>query len=118
MDVFVTKVDKGELLFLDNPHYEEVICSYLEGVKMEDSDQTQNYLCTLIILGTVDHMRAKTPEKPRVGKMGGTIAERTKLGWTILAQAKELDYLAMFFTETGQSNYEELCRLDVLELAD
>ena len=65
-----------------------------------------------------DHMRAKTSEKPQVGKMGEPVAERTKLGWTILAQGKELDYSAMFFAQTSQSDYEELCRLDVRGLTD
>ena len=63
-------------------------------------------------------MQAKTSEKPRVGKMGEPVAERTKFGWTILAQGKELDYSAMFLAQTSQTDYEELCRLDALGLAD
>ena len=41
MDVSVTKVDKGELLYVDNPNYTTLINSYqhLEGVRMEDKDQ-------------------------------------------------------------------------------
>ena len=43
MDVNVTKVDKGELLFVDNPNYAKLVKSYqhLEGVEMEDKDQKQ-----------------------------------------------------------------------------
>ena len=39
LDVCVAKVDKGELLFVNYRHYEELINSYqhLEGVKMEDN---------------------------------------------------------------------------------
>ena len=119
MDVCVTKVEKGELLFVDNPHYEELINSYqhLEGVKMEDCDRKPK-LPVHLILGAGDYMRAKTSEKPRVGKMGEPVAERTKFGWTILAKGKELDYSAMFLAQTSQTDYEELCRLDVLGLAD
>ena len=84
---------------------------------MEDNDQ-KSKLPVHFILGAGDYMRAKTSEKPRVGKVGEPVTERTKFGWTILAQGKELDYSAMFFAQTSQSNYEELCRLDVLGLAD
>ncbi|XP_046841821.1 uncharacterized protein LOC124435934 [Xenia sp. Carnegie-2017] len=63
-------------------------------------------------------MRIKTSEKPCVGKVGEPVAEKTKFGWTILAQGKELDYAVMFLSQTSQSDYEELCRLDVLGLAD
>ena len=86
-------------------------------MKMEDDDQKPK-LPVLLILGAGDYMRAKTSEKPRVGKMGEPVAERTKFGWTILSPGKELDYSAMLFAQTSQSGYEELCRLDVLGLAD
>ena len=97
MDVSVTKVDKGELLYVDNPNYTTLINSYqhLEGVQMEDKDQKPK-LPVHLILGAGDYMRIKTNEKPRVGKIGEPVAERTKFGWTILAQGKELDYSAMF----------------------
>ncbi len=119
MDVSVTKVDKGELLFVDNPNYAKLINSYqhLEGVQMEDKDQKPK-LPVHLVLGAGDYMRIKTAEKPRVGKIGEPVAERTKFGWTILAQGNELDYSAMFLTQTSQRDYEELCRLDVLGLED
>ena len=119
MDVSVTKVDKGELLFVDNPNYAKLINSYqhLEGVQMEDKDQKPK-LPVHLILGAGDYMRIKTAEKPRVGKIGEPVAERTKFGWTILAQGNELDYSAMLLTQTSQRDYEELCRLDVLGLED
>lgn len=119
MDVSVTKVDKGELLCLDNPNYATLINSYqhLEGVQMEDKDQKPK-LPVHLILGAGDYMRIKTNEKPRVGKIGEPVAERTKFGWTILAQGKELDYSATFLTQASQCDYEELCRMDVLGLAD
>ena len=103
MEVCVTKVEKGELLFMDNPHYEELINSYqhLEGVKMEDCDRKQKLEITCEPLAE--------PEP---------VAERTEFGWTILAKSKELDHSAMFLAQTSQTDYEELCRLDVLGLAD
>ncbi|XP_046862784.1 uncharacterized protein LOC124456361 [Xenia sp. Carnegie-2017] len=119
MDVNITKVNKGELLFVDNPIYKALVRSYshLAGVKIEDDDQKPK-LPVHLILGATDYMRIKTSEKPRVGKVGEPVAEKTKFGWTILAQGKELDYAVMFLSQTSQSDYEELCRLDVLGLAD
>jgi hypothetical protein len=119
MDVSVTKVDKGELLYVDNPNYTTLINSYqhLDGVQMDDKDQKPK-LPVHLILGAGDYMRIKTNEKPRVGKIGEPVAGRTKFGWTILAQGKELDYSAVFLTQTSQCDYEELCRMDVLGLAD
>lgn len=119
MDVSVTKVDKGELLNLDNPNYAKLVSTYqhLEGVQMEDNDSKAK-LPVHVILGAGDYMRIKTAEKPRVGKIGEPVAERTKFGWTILAQGKELDYSAMFVTQTSKCDYDELCRLDVLGLSD
>jgi hypothetical protein len=84
---------------------------------MEDKDQKPK-LPVHLILGAGDYMRIKTNEKPRVGKIGEPVAERTKFGWTILAQGKKLDYSAMFLTQTSQCDYEEQCRMDVLGLAD
>ena len=41
LNVSVTKVDKSELLNVDNPHYQQLIAKYphLEGVTMDDKDQ-------------------------------------------------------------------------------
>ena len=98
MEVNVTRVEKGELLNIDNPNYEKLISSYehLEGVKMDDNDKKQK-LPVHLILGAGDYMRIKTAEKPRVGKTGEPVAEKTKFGWNILAQGKEIDYSAMLF---------------------
>ena len=40
MDVNLVKVNKGELLTLDNPNYDSVIVKYphLKGVKLRDCD--------------------------------------------------------------------------------
>ena len=44
MNVNVTKVNKRELLMLDNPNYQKLIQSYhhLKGVQMEDNDQSHS----------------------------------------------------------------------------
>ena len=115
----MTKVDKHELLSVDNPNYQKLIASYphLQGVRIEDNDQ-KSKLPIHLILGASDYLCIKTDEPPRVGKTGDPVAEKTKFGWTIIAKGKEIDYTAMLLTQTNQTDYEQLCRLDVLGIAD
>ena len=49
-------------------------------------------------------------------KMSGyrTAGEQTRFGWTIMTTGAEVDLQHMFLTQTAISDYEELCRLDVL----
>ena len=46
------------------------------------------------------------------------MAEKTKFGWVIMSPGAEFDRATMLFTQTSQSEFENLCRLDVLGLAD
>ena len=59
-----------------------------------------------------------TKTTPRIGKPGEPIAELTRLGWTIMSPGNEPDLTNMFLTQTSVTDYEELCRLDVLGLED
>ncbi|CAB4019111.1 Hypothetical predicted protein, partial [Paramuricea clavata] len=116
----VTKVNKGELVFIDNPRYQNMIEQnpHLKGVIMEDIDQKER-LPVHIILGASDYAMLKTDQPPRVGKSGQPVAELTQFGWTIMSPGKEsCDVTNMLLTQTFQADYEELCRLDVLGLKD
>ena len=119
MEVNLIKVNKGELLEINNPHYDAVIAKYphLKGVEMRDRD-TKPQLPVHIILGAGEYARIKTDTRPRIGKEGEPVAERTKLGWFIMSPGQEFDRNAMMLTQTSQLEYEELCRLDVLGLED
>ena len=119
MSVKLTKVHKGELLTVDNPHYQQLIDSYshLRGVKIEDLDSKEE-LPVHVVLGSGEYARIKTETKPHIGRDGEPIAEKTKLGWFIMSPGQELDRNRMMLTQTSQTDYEELCRLDVLGLAD
>ena len=120
MSIEVTKVNKGELLFIDNPRYEKMIQHnpHLEGVQMEDLDRKER-LPVHIILGASDYAKLKTDRPPKVGESGQPVAELTRLGWTIMSPGKEtINTSNMLLTQTSQVDYEELCRLDVLGLKD
>ena len=119
LSVDVTKVERRELMMIDNPHYQKIIDSYahLKGVEMTDYDP-KPYLPVHLILGASDHAAIKTSERPRVGLPVEPVAEKTKLGWTIMSPGTKIDHTNMLLTQTSHVDYEELCRLDVLGLED
>ena len=120
MSVEVTKVNKAELVFIDNPRYQQMIerNPHLKGVTMEDLDQKER-LPVHIILGASHYAKLKTDQPPRVGQPGQPVAELTRFGWTIMSPGKEsCNITNMLLNQTSQVDYEELCRLDVLGLKD
>ena len=100
---------------INNPHYQKVIDSYdhLKGVGMTDNDPKPH-----LILGASEYAVNKTTDWPRVGLPGEQVAEKTKLGWTIMPQGAEIDHKNMLLTQTSHVNFAELCRLDILGLED
>ena len=119
MQVDLIKVNKSELLSVDNPHYNILVDTYphLKGVHIHDDD-AKPHLPVHVVLGGGEYARIKTESCPRVGKEGEPIAELTKLGWFIMSPGKEFDHHHMLLTQTTQHDYEDLCRLDVLGLVD
>ena len=119
MPVKFIKVDKSELLTIENPHYAELIRdnAHLTGVEITDNDK-KNQLPVHVILGSGEYARIKTQSKPQVGNDGEPVAELTKLGWFVMSPGAEFDRKTMLLTQTSQTDYEELCRMDVLGLAD
>ena len=115
----VMKVNRGVLLTLDNPQYLDLLTQYshLKGVVMDDTD-TKQELPVHLILGTSEYTKIKTKTTPKLGKPGEPVAEFTQLGWTIMSPGKEADLTKMLLTQTTSSDYENLCRLDVLGLKD
>ena len=119
MAVKLMKVDKSELLTVDNPNYEGLIDHYphLKGVTITERDK-KSQLPIHIVLGSGEYARIKTKAPPRIGREFEPIAELTKLGWFIMSPGQEFDHNVMLLTQTTQSDYEDLCRLDVLGLQD
>ena len=100
-------------------NYDSVIAKYphLKGVELRDRD-TKPRLPVHIILGAGEYARVKTETSPHIGKDGEPVAELTKLGWFVMSPGQEFDWNSMMLTQTSQLEYEELCRLDMLGLAD
>ena len=110
LKIDVTKVDRKELLIVDNPNYKKIIESYthLQGVHMDDSD-SKPHLPVHLILGASEYAAIKTRERPRIGRPGEPVAEKTKFGWTIMSPGREIDHTNMLLTQTNHAEYEELC---------
>ena len=119
MDVNVTKVDKPQLMHLDNPNYETLLKkhSYLNGVQINDVD-VNPHLPVHVVLGASEYAAIKTKTAPRVGSPGQPVAERTLLGWTIMSPGREVDTAPLLLTSSKSIDYDQLCSLDVLGLAD
>ncbi|CAH3034328.1 unnamed protein product [Porites lobata] len=65
-------------------------------------------------LGASEYTGIKTSELHCVGLLGEPVAEKTKLGWTIMSPGTEIDHTNMLWTQTCHVDYAEFCRLDVL----
>ena len=116
LDVDITKVNKRELLVLGNPGYERVTKAnpHLKGVRMDDDDDTKKMLPVHIILGA----EIRTGERLRVGRRGDPVAEFTRFGWTIMSPGTDSGLSPALLAVNSNTDYEKLCALDVLGLAD
>ena len=119
MTTKVSKVDKGVLLTIPNPNYEELISKYphLEGVVMDNNDK-ESELPIHLILGASEYSRIKTETKPRIGQPSEPIAEFTMLGWAMMSSGREAGLSNVYLTKSSMADYEQLCSLDVLGLED
>ena len=115
----VSKVDRGELLTVPNPKYEEMIrrFAHLRGVHMEEKSE-KDELPIHVIIGARDYSKIKTSTKPRVGRPGEPVAELTNFGWAIMSPGHEADFTNMFFAKSTVADYERLCSLDILGLEE
>jgi hypothetical protein len=106
----LTKVDKNELLSIDNPQYEHVKAKYphLAQVNLTDNGK-KDQVPIHVILSVDDYARIKTNRPPLVGEAGELVAEYTKLlklGWFILSPGNKIDRQTMFLTQTSHVDYE------------
>ena len=116
LDVNVTKVDKRELLSLENPKNKEVLAKY--PYLYIDDDDDKRALPVHLMLGANDFARIRTGERLRVGCRGDPVAEFTRFGWTLMSPGAETDLSPVYLAVNSAADYERLCALDVLGLAD
>lgn len=56
--------------------------------------------------------------KPLIGEETEPIAELTKLSWFNMSPGFEIELRTALLTQTYQDDYQHLCELDVLGIAD
>ena len=108
------------MLTVDNPHYNKLQEEFhhLKQANFIDVDQKPQ-LPVHVVLGSGEYARIKTRTNPLVGAEGQPITEKTKLEWFAMSPgAYAMDHNTMLLTRTSQKDYEDLCRLDILGLAD
>lgn len=84
---------------------------------MNDRDEKPE-LPVHIILGASEYAKIKTETRPKIGRPGEPVAELTKFGWTIMSPGKEVDLSNMFLMQTAAADFEQLCKVDVLEVTN
>ena len=119
LEADVTKIEKHELLTLSNPRYNQILEKYqhLNRVVFNDKD-CKEQLPIHLILGVGEYAKIKTSARQKVGVPGDPVAELTEFGWILVSPGQGVDLSQMFLTQTSSVEYEELCRMDVLGLAD
>ena len=118
LDIEMSRVDKPELMKLNNPNYFHLSERYkhLNGAKFEDPD-TRTQIPIHLVLGASDYAKIKTSTAQKVGQPGEPVAEKTLLGWTVMSPGKEGEG-PILLTQSTTMDYEQLTSLDVLGLAD
>ena len=83
-----------------------------------DDDDDKRVLPVHLILGANDFARIRTGERLRVGRRGDPVAEFTRFGCTLMSPGAETDLSPVYLAVNSAADYERLCALDVLGLAD
>ena len=119
VDVELSKVEKSELVTVKNPEYAKLLekYSHLKGAKFDDCDNRAE-IPVHVVLGASDYATIKTTTAQKVGLPGQPVAEKTRLGWTVMSPGREVVDSPILLTKTASTDYEQLCALDVLGLAD
>ncbi|KAL9978185.1 hypothetical protein ACROYT_G015679 [Oculina patagonica] len=112
--VKLAKVNKGELLAVDNPKYQQSINnhSHLKGIKLDDFDTKE--LSVHVVLGSGKYTGIKTGIKPHIGRNGDPVIPDAKF---VIGQLNKIDYSdwsegthGLFsFTFNMADDYDDAC---------
>ena len=83
-----------------------------------DDEDTRQMLPVHIMLGANDFAKIRTGERLRVECRGDPVAESTRSGWTVMSPGADSGLSPALLVVNSNADYEKLCALDVLGLAD
>lgn len=102
---------------LDNPKYKEIIANYshIEGITIVDKDEKER-LPVHLILRTGDYSKIKTLQSQGLGLPASLSLNSQSLAGQLCPPGEEVRLNIMFLTQVHREDYEQLCRVDVLDL--
>ena len=120
MEIKLSKVHKPQLMMINNPNFKGLCEKYdhLEGVKVKEDLQNRKQIPVHVVLGASEYVAVKTRMAHKVGNPGQPVAEKTLLGWTMMLSGTEDKEGPLLFTQSTSNEYEQLCTLGILGLAD
>ena len=98
MDINLTKVDKPQLMHLDNPNYTTLLKnhSYINGVQVNDVDVNPQ-LPVHVVHGASEYAAIKTKTIPRIGQPGQPVGEKPYLGGRSCHRVEKLTPTTTFY---------------------
>ena len=117
MEVNLTKVHKPQLTHLHNIQYENLLKKFPCQQRADELTAILNFWHTWS-WALVNMPSLKQNACQGVGSPGQPEADKVLLGWTIMSPGGEIDTSPMLLIQTSSVDYQELCQLNVLGLAD
>ncbi|XP_028419027.1 uncharacterized protein LOC114544609 [Dendronephthya gigantea] len=119
-EIELSKVNKSQLMMITNPEFKSLCQKYdhLKEVEVNEDPKNRDQIPVHVVLGASEYATIKTRSAQKVGQPGQPVAERTLLGWTLMSSGKEDKDSPVLFAQSTSNDYEQLCSLDVLGLAD
>ena len=122
LDIDCINAGKEVLTYLPNPKVKDLKRSPrpLQKLQMCVEETTDRQIPVHIILGAADYQQIRLSEQPTLGENPDTDsgAEFTMLGWALYGKIVSMESSEKGFFLNSQSEFEKLCSVDVLGLAE
>jgi hypothetical protein len=122
LDIDCINAGKEVLTYLPNPKVKDLKKSSrpLQKLQLCDEETTDRQIPVHIILGAADYQQMRLAEQPTLGENPDTDsgAEFTMLGWALYGKIVSMESSEKGLFLNSKSEFEKLCSVDVLGLAE